>query len=143
MIMKSYIKLCLLIILCSSCNKLVDDINNDPNSLTKSSFGTVLTGAEVGNILFQSGESARRASIFAGQYTGIDRQHEGFSQYSVTTSDFDALWNDAYVNAFSNTLVAEELVDQDNIGPVSKGITLVLRAQIAGTITSLYGDIEP
>lgn len=139
--MKSYITIIFLIILSSSCSKLVDDLNDDPNNLTESSFGSVLTGAQVGNTLFQSGESARRAAIFAGQYTGIDRQHEGFSNYSVTTSDFDATWNDAYVNALRNALVAQEIADNDNLGEVSKGMTLVLQAQVFGTITSLYGDI--
>ena len=139
--MKSYISIFILVALLASCSKLVDDLNNDPNNLTESSYGTVLTGTEVGNILLQTGETARRASIFAGQYTGIDRQHLGFSQYSVTTSDFDALWNDAYVNAFRNALIAEETALNDDIGPVAQGISLVLQTQIAGTIASLYGDM--
>lgn len=141
MIMKRYISIFILLALTVSCSKLVDDLNNDPNNLTESSYGTVLTGAQVGNILLQTGESARRASIFAGQYKGIDRQHLGFSQYSVTTSDFDALWNDAYVNAYRNALVAEEVSINEDIGPVAQGITLVLQAHIMGTIATLYGDI--
>ncbi len=139
--MKYCIALLTLIILGSSCNKIVDDLNDDPNNLTESSFGTVLTGAEVGTMLFQSGESARRASIFSGQYTGIDRQHLGYSQYSVTTSDFDALWNDGFVDSYRNALIAENIAENDGVGAVSKGIALVLQALAAGTIASLYGDI--
>ncbi len=139
--MKRYISIVIFCALLVSCSKLVDDLNNDPNNLTESSYGTVLTGAEVGNLLFQSGESARRAAIFAGQYRGIDRQHEGFYQYSVTTSDFDALWNDAFVNAYRNALIAEETALNEEIGPIAQGIALVLQAQVAGSIASLYGDI--
>ena len=73
-----------------SCSKLVEGVNDDPNNLTSSTFGTILTGSQVGNILLQTGETARRAAIFSGQYTGIDRQHLGYSEYSVTTSDFDS-----------------------------------------------------
>jgi len=139
--MKSYLLLFLIIILTQSCSNLVEDLNNDPNNQTQSAYQTILTGAEVGNILFQTGENARRACIFAGQYTGIDRQHLGFSQYSVTTSDFDALWNDGYVDALRNAIITEEAANNENIGPVTIGITQVLQAQTFGTLTALYGDI--
>jgi hypothetical protein len=139
--MKRYIILILVISIQFSCSDIVDGINDDPNSLTESSFGSILTGAEVGNIILQTGESARRSALFAGQYTGIDRQHLGFTQYNVTTSDFDALWYDIYVNAFRNAVVAEEAILENNIGPVSLGITQTLQAYVIGTAASLYGDV--
>jgi len=140
--MKKYsLIIIIIIVLFNSCDSIVEDLNNDPNSLTTSSFQSVLTGAEVGNSLFQTGESARRACIFAGQYTGIDRQHLGFSQYTVTTSDFNELWYDAYVNAYRNAYTAQELAIENNIGSVSEGITQVLQALIIGSTTSLYGDV--
>lgn len=139
--MKRYIILILIVSLQFSCSEVVDGINDDPNSLTESSYGSILTGAEVGNIIVQTGESARRSALFAGQYTGIDRQHLGFTQYNVTTSDFDALWYDAYVNTFRNAVVAEEAIIENNVGPVSLGITQVLQAYLIGTVSSLYGDV--
>ncbi|PTX41449.1 SusD-like starch-binding protein associating with outer membrane [Christiangramia gaetbulicola] len=139
--MKRYIILLLIIALQTSCSDVVDGINDDPNSLTQSTYGSILTGAEVGNIIVQTGESARRSALFAGQYTGIDRQHLGFTQYNVTTSDFDALWYDIYVNAFRNAVVAEQAIIDNNIGPVSQGIAQALQAYIIGTTASLYGDV--
>lgn len=139
--MKRYIILILIIGLQYSCSEVVDGINDDPNNLTESSYGSILTGAEVGNIIVQTGETARRSALFAGQYTGIDRQHLGFTQYNVTTSDFDALWYDAYVNAFRNAVIAENAIIDKNVGPVSEGITQVLQAYIIGTVASLYGDV--
>lgn len=141
LLMKSFILLFLTIIITQSCSELVEDINNDPNSQTQSAYQTILTGAEVGSILFQSGENARRACIFAGQYTGIDRQHLGFNEYSVTTSDFDGLWNDGFVDALRNAIVTEQTALNENAGAVTIGITQVLQAQAFGTLTSLYGDI--
>jgi len=101
-IMRPFILVCITVFLTQSCSDLVADLNNDPNNQTTSAYQTILTGAEVGNILFQTGENARRAAIFAGQYTGVDRQHLGFNQYSVTTSDFNALWNDGFNDALRN-----------------------------------------
>ncbi|MFN4763667.1 SusD/RagB family nutrient-binding outer membrane lipoprotein [Gillisia sp. Q332] len=139
--MKKYIYLFAIVVIFHSCSKAVEGINENPNSITQSSYGNILTGAEVGNVVLQTGESARRAAIFAGQYTGIDRQHLGFSQYNVTTSDFDGLWYDGYVNAFRNALVAQQGILDENVGLVSQGITQVLQAHIIGTMASLYGDI--
>lgn len=124
-----------------SCDDLFEGVNDDPNNPTEASYNNILTGAEVGNIILQTGETARRAGIFAGYYTGIDRQHLGFSQYTVTTSDFDDLWDDAFVNALRNARVAEQAATDEGISGVSIGITQVLQAMAFGTATSLYGDI--
>ncbi|WP_224485391.1 SusD/RagB family nutrient-binding outer membrane lipoprotein [Robertkochia aurantiaca] len=140
--MKSFLSIIGSAILLTSCNNVVGDINDNPNSLTTSEYDNIITGAEVGNIILQTGETARRAGIFAGQFTGIDRQHLGFSQYTVTASDFDPLWYNAYVNTLRNALVAEEtILENAEDAPVSRGITQVLQAYTFGTMASLYGDI--
>ncbi len=139
--MKRLIYLFFLLFFTASCSELVDGINQDPNNPTSASYQYILTGAEVGNIILQSGETARRAGIFSGYYTGIDRQHEGFSQYSLTTSDFNSLWYDVYVDSYRNALETEIAAEEEGVGAVTKGITQVLQAQILGTAASLYGDI--
>ncbi|WP_199287163.1 SusD/RagB family nutrient-binding outer membrane lipoprotein [Robertkochia marina] len=125
-----------------SCNNTVGDINDDPNSLTSSTYESIITGAEVGTAILHSGETARRAGIFAGQFTGIDRQHEGFSNYTVVASDFDPLWYNAYVNTLRNALEAETAIREDGEGaPIALGISQVLQANGFGTVASLFGDI--
>lgn len=140
-IMKSKILVLAALWACASCNNTVGEINDDPNNLSSSTFDNILTGAQVGNILMQSGETARRAGIFAGQFTGIDRQHLGYTRYDVTSADFDPLWYNAYVNAYRNALEAENTLLQGDSRPVSLGITQVMRAYILGTTASLFGDI--
>lgn len=130
-----------LAILLSSCSGLVEDFNENPNSPTTASYQNILTGTEVGNTLFHSGEAARKAGIFCGYYTGIDRQHEGFSQYAVTTSDFNNQWNDAFVNTIANAITTEEAALEEGIGGITLGITKVIRAFGLGTSASLWGSI--
>ena len=80
-----------------SCEDLVDgdgDINVNPNNPASTGYQNILISAEVGQMILQNGESARRAGIFSGTHTGIDRQHEGYTSYTVTTTDFDDLWDD-------------------------------------------------
>ncbi|QCK16263.1 SusD/RagB family nutrient-binding outer membrane lipoprotein [Mangrovivirga cuniculi] len=125
-----------------ACDSLVgEDTNIDPNNPTTAPYSNVLTGAEVGNIILQTGETARRSGIFSGYYTGIDRQYEGFNSYTVTTSDFDNIWDDAFVNTLRNAKVTQALAEEEGIQGVTIGITQVLQALALGTSTSLYGDI--
>jgi hypothetical protein len=130
-----------LLLLLTSCGDLVDGINQDPNNPTSASYQNILTGAEVGNIILNTGESARRAGIFTGYYEGIDRQHQGFYNYSLTTSDFNSLWYDLYVDTYRNALEAEKAAEAEGLGGVTKGITQVLQALSIGVGATLYGDI--
>lgn len=130
-----------LLLAVGACGGLVEDINDDPNRLTSASYFNVLTGSQVGNIILQNGETARRAGIFCGYYTGIDRQHQGFSQYTLTTEDFDALWYDAYVDTYRNALEAELGAEEAGVAGVTKGVTQTMRALAIGTAASLYGDV--
>ncbi|WP_235299247.1 SusD/RagB family nutrient-binding outer membrane lipoprotein [Portibacter marinus] len=139
--MTKIITIILLSTLLYACSGLVDGINQDPNNPTSASYENILTGSQVGNIILQTGETARRAGIFSGYYTGLDRQHLGFSNYSLTTSDFNALWSDIYVDTYRNALVAADAAEQEGIEGITLGITQVMRAYAIGTAASLYGDV--
>jgi hypothetical protein len=125
----------------TSCSSLVDDLNEDPNNPTNSSYEYILTGTEVGNIVLQTGELTRKSGIFCGYYTGIDRNHLSYSTYAVTTSSFNSEWNNAYVDVIVNALDAKQAAEAAEIGGVAIGITQVIRAMALGTATSLWGDI--
>ncbi|MCB0663706.1 MAG: SusD/RagB family nutrient-binding outer membrane lipoprotein, partial [Saprospiraceae bacterium] len=139
--MKNYIILLSALLSLSACSKLVEGLNENPNSPTNASYQYILTGAEVGNIVLQTGETARKAGIFCGYYTGIDRQHLGFSQYGVTTSDFNTEWNNVYVDVVANAIAAKNAAETEGISGVTLGVTQVLRAMALGSATSLWGDI--
>ena len=139
--MRFKIYILLIIGLLFSCEDLVDGLNENPNNPTFSSYQNILTGAEVGNIILMTGETSRRAGIFCGYYTGIQRQHQGFNSYTVTTSDFDELWDDAFVNTLRNAKEAQFAANVEGISGITIGITQVVQAMAYGTTTSLYGDI--
>jgi hypothetical protein len=143
--MKSFIKTytigILYLLLMASCGNLVEGLNENPNSPTSSPYNFVLTGAQVGAIMLHEGETARKANIFSGHLEGIDRQHLGFSEYIVSSGNFDSQWDDAFVNAIRNAIVAEDLAIEEGRTGIATGISKVLQALSFGTATSLYGDI--
>ena len=139
--MKKILFIFALAFILASCAGLVDDLNEDPNNPTTAPYSLILTGAELGNVVLQTGESTRKAGIFAGQYTGLDRNHLLYTTYNVSASNFNAEWNNVFVDAVINTRVAEQSALDAGIEGVTIGILQVVRAMAFGTATSFWGDI--
>ncbi|MFT4535614.1 MAG: hypothetical protein ACI9P5_002983 [Saprospiraceae bacterium] len=139
--MKKAIILTLLSGIGFSCADLVDDLNKNPNNPTSAPYQYALTAAEVGNIVLQTGEASRRAGIFSGQFTGINRQHQSYSEYLVSASDFNSQWRSVYNSILRNAIITEELAQSEGVLGITIGITQILKATALGTATSLWGDI--
>ncbi len=139
--MKKILLTTVLIGVLTSCGDLVEDLNKNPNNPNSAPYQYVLTSAEVANIVLQSGEASRRAGIFAGQFTGIGRQHLSYSEYALVAADFDSQWRTAFSSVVRNANVAEELAQEQGVEGVTIGVLQVLKALALGTATSLWGDI--
>lgn len=139
--MKKLILITLISTLIFSCDNLVDDLNLNPNNPSSAPYQYALTTTEVANIILQTGEPTRKAGIFAGQYTGIERQQLGYSTYQLVSSDFNSHWNTVYSSIVRNALVTQELANEVGIEGITEGITQVLRALALGTAGSLWGDV--
>lgn len=124
-----------------SCADMVEDLNQNPNNPTSAPYQYTLTGAEVATIILQTGEPAREAGIFTGQFTGFDRQHSALNNYLITSTTFDPTWRVIYRDILRNIIVAEEAAKSSGVEGVTLGILQVLKALNLGTATSLFGDI--
>ena len=80
-------------------------------------------GAEVATIVLHTGEPARESGIFAGQFTGIDRQHLALNDYLVTSTTFDATWRVIFRDILRNIRVAEEAATESGVEGVALGIS--------------------
>jgi hypothetical protein len=139
--MKKIYIISVLSLLVFSCSQMVEDLNQNPNNPTSAPYQYTLTGAEVATIVLQTGEPAREAGIFAGQFTGFDRQHLALNNYLVTSASFDNTWRVIFRDILRNIRVAEASAIESGIGGVTLGILQVLKALDLGTAASLFGDI--
>lgn len=139
--MKKLIIINILSLLVFSCSQMVEDLNQNPNNPTSAPYQYTLTGAEVATIVLQTGEPARESGIFAGQFTGFDRQHLALNNYLVTATTFDPTWRVIFRDILRNIRVAEASAKESGIDGVALGILQVLEALDLGTATSLFGDI--
>ena len=139
--MKKLFIISLISLIILGCEKIVDDLNQNPNNPTSAPFQYTLTAAEVVNTVIHTGFTARRAGILAGQGTGLDRQHLTYTAHTVTTVSFNNSWDRTYRGVLRNILIAKESLIADGIDGVTLGITQVIQAMALGTAASLYGDI--
>ncbi len=139
--MKKLIILVIITSMLGACNKLVEDLNDNPNSPTSAPYENILTGVELGNTIFQCGEATRKAGIFCGYYTGTDRSHLGYSTYGVVTSNFNTQWNDVFVKTIAHIVTANEAAVKEGKSGVTTGIIKVIKALSLGETTALWEDI--
>jgi hypothetical protein len=139
--MKKVIIITLFSSLLIGCADIVDDLNQNPNNPASAPYQYALTTTEVANIILHTGEPTRKAGIFAGQYTGIERQQLGYSTYVLVSSDFNSHWNTVYSSIVRNALVTKDLAEEQGIEGITAGITQILRAMALGTAASLWGDV--
>ncbi len=125
------------VIIFTGCEKLVENINDNPNQLTLDNVspGLFLNGAELSNIDIQLGYLNRMAGFYSGQLIGLEQVEKSRYEYSITNATFD--WN-GYQTVISPI---KEIRKRTTANPFYQGITKVIEANLIGTYASLFGDV--
>ena len=139
--MKKYIYgILLFATLLTSCNKLVEGINTDPNNPVDADPNTMLTSVMVGNMNIQEGDLARFAGMWSGYFRGFTQQYQSYHQYSVIARNFDDSWRIIYSGVYKNIkLLKAKALEVNNKRMV--GVVQVIEANLLGTTTALWGDV--
>lgn len=123
-----------------SCQSLVDDINDDPNSIPAEDIPQhlFLTGAQLANISFQLGHLSRISGLYSGQLFGFASVYADVYKYNISTAESNSSWNKIYVGVRTNTKSIEANAPNDDL---LIGISKVLEAHAIGSAASVFGDI--
>lgn len=127
-------------IVLTSCSKLVEGVNTDPNNPVDADGNSMLTSIMVGNMNIQEGDLARFAGMWSGHFRGFTQQYQSYHQYTVIARNFDAAWQRIYSGAFKNIRILKAKAAEVNNRRLL-GVTQVLEANLIGTTTALWGDI--
>ncbi len=123
-----------------SCNKLVDGYDINPNTALDAPSTLQLTAAELAEGFFMSGDGARTANIWAGVFTGSDRQYSALQSYITSATDYDNMWQISYQTTLAQTRLVE--AKAQTVGNKQLlGIAQVVEAQMIGTNADLWGDV--
>ena len=124
----------------SSCKKMVDGINTDPNNAQDATAATMLTGVELSNVIVQEGELARRAGMWCGYFSGQLFQYNSYQLYNVIANDYNDTWSQVFAATIKNCRVMrDKSVAINNLRLA--GVSQVIEAHAAGTALALWGDI--
>lgn len=129
-----------IVLLMGSCKKITDDLDVSPNNPIDAPADLVLNGAQVSSILVYEGTMARTAGIFAGSFTGVDRQYISLNNYISTAPDYDDAWD----NLYSKVIYQAKIVETKSLALNNKtmvGIAQVMQAQAFGLAADLWGDV--
>jgi len=124
----------------TNCNKLVEGYDVNPNLPQDAPSDQQLTAAELGLGFVMSGEAARTANMWAGVFTGADRQYSSLNNYITASPDYDNMWSNTYYQTVAQARIVQQKAAQVNNKQL-QGIAQVIEAQSIGTATDLWGDI--
>ncbi len=136
----SYIVFISLSLVLFSCQGLVDDINDDPNSIPTEDIDQklFLTGAQLANISFQAGHLSRIAGLYSGQLFGFASVYGDVYRYNISTAEANSSWSKIYVGVITNTRSVIANAPQDKL---LNGICKVVEAHVVGSAASVFGDV--
>lgn len=138
--LSTYISILAIVLVMGSCKKMTEGLDKSPNNPIDAPADLVLNGAQVSSILVYEGTMARTAGIFAGSFTGSDRQYISLNDYISTAPDYDDTWDNLYSRVISQAKIVEtkSLVVNNK---TMVGIAQVMQAQAFGLAADLWGDV--
>jgi hypothetical protein len=129
------------IFMMSSCQKDINEINEtNPNAFNDSDPKLMITGAQLANVMLNEGEAARLAGIFAGHFTGYDRQYVSFGLYNMNAGDFNTPWGTLYAEGIAQCRIIRSKAAASNDQTLEASAS-VTEAHLLLTASSLWGNI--
>lgn len=146
-VLNKFIFSLLAVLLFASCKDLfnADDIKKNPNAPADAPYDVLLSGTLVGLASLHEDTDVRIAYMWAGQLTGLSRQHLTIAEYQVSSSTFG--WGPGsqtgsgnfYPVAANARLIQAKADELKN--PWPKGIGQIIEALVMTKATTLYGDV--
>lgn len=130
----------LLLFATTACRNLVEGFDKNPNVPTDiSAAEELMVTVLMNDAFFHESQSARLSGIWAGYFTGSDRQFTAYEVYNVVASEFDSNWDIAYRQVLKQAKVMRAKAEEEGktgIVAVSK----IIEAHIMGSVAALWGD---
>ncbi len=127
-------------ILLTSCEKMVEGVNENPNNLVQTDIEArlLLKGAQLANIVAQAGHNNRIGGMYSGQLIGFQSLYSNIYGYSLSAVESNQTWSRIYVGCIPNVRAIIDMVPDDYL---MVGICKVMEAHAIGTAATLFGDV--
>ncbi len=137
LIVKSFLIIGILI--ASSCESIVEDINANPNDILTTDVESklFLTGSLLANVQMQLGHLNRIGQMYSGQLIGFSSLYSNIYGFNLSTAEANSEWNALYVGVLTNM----RNISTNSSNSLLVGIAQIVEAHAAGTAASIWGDI--
>ena len=137
LIVKSFLIIGILI--ASSCESIVEDINANPNDILTTDVESklFLTGSLLANVQIQLGHLNRIGQMYSGQLIGFSSLYSNIYGFNLSTAEANSEWNALYVGVLTNM----RNISTNSSNSLLVGIAQIVEAHAAGTAASIWGDI--
>ena len=127
------------LLVASSCESIVEDINSNPNDIltTDVEDRLFLTGSLLANVQLQLGHLNRIGQMYSGQLIGFSSLYSNIYGFNRSTAEANSEWNALYVGVMTNM----RKVSSNSTNSLLVGIAQIVEAHAAGTAASIWGDI--
>lgn len=138
--LKILILMCMVLVMGTACEDLVDDINDNPNEITADDVEArlFLTGAQLANVQVQVGHLNRISGMYSGQLIGFTSLYSNIYGYSLSGAESNGVWSRIYVGNLTNARLIRQKAPEDRL---LNGIAKVLEAHSVGTGATIFGDL--
>ncbi len=124
----------------SSCEKLVEGYDEDPNNPTDAPASLMIEGVETANAFLHEGDLARTSGMWSRYFTGSGRQYVSYETYDVTSGDFNDSWTDIYYNVVAQARIVQRKASAAGEKGLA-GVAQIYEAHSMGTAVALWGDV--
>ncbi len=128
-----------LLILATSCQDLVDDINVDPNRVTAVNGEALFTGVQLADVAGQSGFLNWAGGVASGQMVGNGRL-SFIQNYEFPDTDANTPWNNLYLGVVQQARLIRSGINVTN-QDFFYGASMVLEAHAIGSAANIFGDV--
>lgn len=115
-------------------------VNVSPNSPPDAPINVVLLPSQIRLGYIVGGDVSRYNSLFTQHHRGVDRQHTGIWQFTLTESDVNTAWNGLYEGVMNDLARMIEKANAQNL-PAYRGIARVQLAYSLAMASDMWNNI--
>ncbi|MBT6170292.1 MAG: SusD/RagB family nutrient-binding outer membrane lipoprotein [Flavobacteriaceae bacterium] len=133
------ILLCSMVLSLSSCEDMVEGVNENPNDISVLDVENklFLTGAMLANVQVQLGHLNRISGMYSGQLIGFSSLYSNIYGFNLSTVESNDEWTQLYGGVITNM----RQIANNSTSNLLVGIAKVVEAHAIGTGASLWGNI--
>lgn len=124
----------------TSCERIVDDLNLNPNEFTEVPAQLVFNHTVLNMAAIAEAEPLRISGMWSDQFAGTDRQYITQDRFEVGAATFDEVWEDLFQQGISQAQITQAQATSEGLDVIANYAKL-LEGYYAAEAALIFGDV--